>query len=107
MSMHETQGHLGCFGGADMKQRYTSCNMRCQGFRIVSFSFVLLPSYPDPLYWLHDHCIQDLILRCLTQMVLCKACNIRSGWKSIVSCFACAAADPQPDIVALAFEGIL
>lgn len=50
--------------------------------------------------------IRELIIRCMSQMVLARVCNIKSGWKSMFMVFTTAAADEQRGIVVLAFETI-
>ena len=48
--------------------------------------------------------VQDLVVRCMQQMVCAKASNIRSGWKNIFSVFTLAAATGDQAIVEMAFE---
>ncbi|KAL9244915.1 hypothetical protein vseg_018629 [Gypsophila vaccaria] len=48
--------------------------------------------------------IRELIIRCTSQMVLSRARNVKSGWKSVFMVFTTAAADEQKSIVLLAFE---
>ncbi|KAK9677671.1 hypothetical protein RND81_11G159700 [Saponaria officinalis] len=48
--------------------------------------------------------IRELIVRCTSQMVLSRASNVKSGWKSVFMVFTTAAADEQKSIVLLAFE---
>ena len=50
------------------------------------------------------HSVQDLVVRCMQQMVCAKASNIRSGWKNIFSVFTLAAATGDQAIVEMAFE---
>ena len=44
--------------------------------------------------------------RCVSQMVLARVANIKSGWKSMFMVFTTAASDESPVIVRLAFETI-
>ena len=44
--------------------------------------------------------------RCVSQMVLARVGNVKSGWKSMFMVFTTAAGDEQPTIVRLAFETI-
>ncbi|XP_048492605.1 brefeldin A-inhibited guanine nucleotide-exchange protein 1 isoform X2 [Beta vulgaris subsp. vulgaris] len=48
--------------------------------------------------------IRELIVRCISQMVLSRVSNVKSGWKSVFMVFTTAAADEQKSIVLLAFE---
>ncbi|KAL7082955.1 hypothetical protein ACP275_14G132100 [Erythranthe tilingii] len=48
--------------------------------------------------------IKELIVRCISQMVLSRVNNIKSGWKSVFMVFTAAAADERKSIVLLAFE---
>ncbi|PIN15715.1 hypothetical protein CDL12_11651 [Handroanthus impetiginosus] len=48
--------------------------------------------------------IKELIVRCISQMVLSRVNNIKSGWKSVFMVFTTAAADERKSIVLLAFE---
>ncbi|KAK9690898.1 hypothetical protein RND81_09G161900 [Saponaria officinalis] len=48
--------------------------------------------------------IRELIVRCISQMVLSRVSNVRSGWKSVFMVFTTAAADERKSIVLLAFE---
>ncbi|XP_050226657.1 brefeldin A-inhibited guanine nucleotide-exchange protein 1 isoform X2 [Mercurialis annua] len=48
--------------------------------------------------------IRELIVRCLSQMVLSRVNNVKSGWKSVFLVFTAAAADERKNIVLLAFE---
>ncbi|GMH32506.1 hypothetical protein BSKO_00340 [Bryopsis sp. KO-2023] len=50
--------------------------------------------------------IRELIIRCVSQMVLARVANVKSGWKSMFMVFTTAAGDEQPTIVRLAFETI-
>lgn len=50
--------------------------------------------------------IRELIIRCLSQMVLARVSNVKSGWKSMFMVFTTAANDKEPMIVRLAFETI-
>lgn len=50
------------------------------------------------------HSVQDLVVRCMQQMVCAKAANIRSGWKNIFSVFTLAAAHGEQAVVEMAFE---
>ncbi|CAO2814800.1 unnamed protein product [Amaranthus hypochondriacus] len=48
--------------------------------------------------------IRELIVRCISQMVLTRVSNVKSGWKSVFKVFTTAAADERKSIVLLAFE---
>lgn len=48
--------------------------------------------------------IRELIVRCVSQMVLSRVNNVKSGWKSVFMVFTAAAADERKNIVQLAFE---
>ncbi|XP_060676149.1 brefeldin A-inhibited guanine nucleotide-exchange protein 1 isoform X2 [Ziziphus jujuba] len=48
--------------------------------------------------------IRELIVRCISQMVLSRVSNVKSGWKSVFMIFTAAAADERKNIVLLAFE---
>ncbi|KAF1890378.1 hypothetical protein Lal_00013632 [Lupinus albus] len=48
--------------------------------------------------------IRELIVRCISQMVLSRVSNVKSGWKSVFMVFTAAAADERKNIVLLAFE---
>ncbi|XP_044489045.1 brefeldin A-inhibited guanine nucleotide-exchange protein 1 isoform X2 [Mangifera indica] len=48
--------------------------------------------------------IKELIVRCISQMVLSRVSNVKSGWKSVFMIFTTAAADERKNIVLLAFE---
>ncbi|KAJ4966640.1 hypothetical protein NE237_018489 [Protea cynaroides] len=48
--------------------------------------------------------IRELIVRCVSQMVLSRVSNVKSGWKSVFMVFTTAAADERKNIVLLAFE---
>ncbi|GFH13963.1 brefeldin a-inhibited guanine nucleotide-exchange protein 2-like, partial [Haematococcus lacustris] len=50
--------------------------------------------------------IRELILRCLSQMVLARVNNVKSGWKSMFMVFTTAAGDKEPQIVRLAFDTV-
>lgn len=50
--------------------------------------------------------IRELIIRCLSQMVLARVNNVKSGWKSMFMVFTTAAGDSDPTIVRLAFDTI-
>ena len=47
---------------------------------------------------------QDMVVRCIAQMVQSQAANIRSGWKNIFATYALAAGDADENIVALSFS---
>ncbi|PRP79080.1 brefeldin A-inhibited guanine nucleotide-exchange protein 2-like [Planoprotostelium fungivorum] len=51
-----------------------------------------------------DVAIRDMVIRCLSNMVLARSHNIRSGWKSIFVVFTVAATDHDEAIVRLAFD---
>ncbi|KAL8062526.1 hypothetical protein ABFX02_02G153100 [Erythranthe guttata] len=48
--------------------------------------------------------IRELIIRCVSQMVLSRVDNVKSGWKSMFMVFTTAAYDDHKNIVLLAFE---
>ncbi|KAG9445348.1 hypothetical protein H6P81_016688 [Aristolochia fimbriata] len=48
--------------------------------------------------------IRELIIRCVSQMVLARVNNVKSGWKSMFMVFTTAAYDDHKNIVLLAFE---
>ncbi|GMH26359.1 hypothetical protein Nepgr_028202 [Nepenthes gracilis] len=48
--------------------------------------------------------IRELIVWCISQMVLIHVSNVKSGWKSMFMVFTAAAADERKSVVALAFE---
>jgi brefeldin A-inhibited guanine nucleotide-exchange protein len=48
--------------------------------------------------------VRELIVRCVSQMVLSRVNNIKSGWKGVFMVFTSAAADDTKSIVLLAFE---
>ncbi|KAM7275057.1 hypothetical protein ACFE04_016923 [Oxalis oulophora] len=48
--------------------------------------------------------IRELIIRCVSQMVLSRVNNVKSGWKSMFLVFTTAAYDDHKNIVLLAFE---
>ncbi|XP_047334488.1 brefeldin A-inhibited guanine nucleotide-exchange protein 2-like [Impatiens glandulifera] len=48
--------------------------------------------------------IRELIVRCVSQMVLSRVNNVKSGWKSMFMVFTTAAYDDRKNIVLLAFE---
>ncbi|KAM0048372.1 putative Sec7 domain, mon2, dimerization and cyclophilin-binding domain, Sec7 domain superfamily [Helianthus debilis subsp. tardiflorus] len=50
--------------------------------------------------------IRELIIRCVSQMVLSRVNNVKSGWKSMFMVFTTAAYDDHQNIVLLAFEMI-
>jgi brefeldin A-inhibited guanine nucleotide-exchange protein len=50
--------------------------------------------------------IRELIIRCVSQMVLARVANVKSGWKSMFMVFTTAASDESPQIVRLAFDTV-
>ena len=50
--------------------------------------------------------IRELIIRCVSQFVLARVENVKSGWKSLFMVFKTAASDSSAALVALAFETI-
>ncbi|KAK9051458.1 hypothetical protein SSX86_028085 [Deinandra increscens subsp. villosa] len=50
--------------------------------------------------------IRELIIRCISQMVLSRVDHVKSGWKSMFMVFTTAAYDDHKSIVLLAFEMI-
>ncbi|KFK42561.1 hypothetical protein AALP_AA1G011300 [Arabis alpina] len=48
--------------------------------------------------------IRELIIRCVSQMVLSRVNNVKSGWKSMFMIFTTAAHDAHKNIVFLSFE---
>ncbi|KAK4423997.1 Brefeldin A-inhibited guanine nucleotide-exchange protein 1 [Sesamum alatum] len=56
---------------------------------------------------MHKSCsteIRELVVRCISQMVLSRVNNVKSGWKSVFMVFTAAAADERKSIVLLAFQ---
>ncbi|KAL0083524.1 hypothetical protein F4703DRAFT_1862480 [Phycomyces blakesleeanus] len=51
-----------------------------------------------------DVAIKDMVLRCLSQMILARAQNIRSGWKTMLSVFATGARETSESIVHMTFD---
>lgn len=50
--------------------------------------------------------IKELIIRCVSQMVLARYANIKSGWKSVFMVYTSAANDSNPHLVRLAFDTV-
>ena len=50
--------------------------------------------------------IRELIIRCVSQFILARVANVKSGWKSMFMVFTAAAADENRQLVALAFSTI-
>eukprot|EP00217_Crustomastix_stigmatica_P006110 CAMPEP_0183807166 /NCGR_PEP_ID=MMETSP0803_2-20130417/40777_1 /TAXON_ID=195967 /ORGANISM="Crustomastix stigmata, Strain CCMP3273" /LENGTH=1848 /DNA_ID=CAMNT_0026051939 /DNA_START=183 /DNA_END=5729 /DNA_ORIENTATION=+ len=50
--------------------------------------------------------IRELIVRCMSQMVMARVSNVKSGWKTMFMVFTIAATDGQRGLVMLAFETI-
>ena len=50
--------------------------------------------------------IRELVIRCVSQMVLARYANIKSGWKSVFMVYTSAAHDDNPHLVRLAFETV-
>ncbi|CAD6338996.1 unnamed protein product [Miscanthus lutarioriparius] len=50
--------------------------------------------------------VRELIVRCVSQMVLSRVNNIKSGWKGVFMVFTSAAADDTRSTVLLAFETV-
>ncbi|KAI8065502.1 hypothetical protein BC940DRAFT_304263 [Gongronella butleri] len=48
--------------------------------------------------------IKDMVLRCLSQMILARAHHIRSGWKTMLSVFAMGARETSESIVHMTFD---
>ncbi|KAF3328143.1 brefeldin A-inhibited guanine nucleotide-exchange protein 2-like protein [Carex littledalei] len=48
--------------------------------------------------------IRELIIRCVSQMILARVNHVKSGWKSMFMVFATASYDDHKNIVLLAFE---
>ncbi|KAM0945494.1 putative Sec7 domain, mon2, dimerization and cyclophilin-binding domain, Sec7 domain superfamily [Dioscorea sansibarensis] len=48
--------------------------------------------------------IRELIIRCVSQMVLARVNHVKSGWKSMFMVFTTASSDEHKNIVLLAFE---
>ncbi|CAN1305052.1 Brefeldin A-inhibited guanine nucleotide-exchange protein 2 [Linum perenne] len=48
--------------------------------------------------------IRELIVRCISQMVLTRVNHVKSGWKSVFMVFTTAAADERKNVVLLAFQ---
>ncbi|KAI8381215.1 uncharacterized protein BYT42DRAFT_613016 [Radiomyces spectabilis] len=51
-----------------------------------------------------DVAIKDMVLRCLSQMILARAHHIRSGWKTMLSVFATGARETSESIVHMTFD---
>lgn len=49
---------------------------------------------------------KDIACRCVSQMVLARVSNVKSGWKSMFMVFTTAANDESPMIVRLAFDTV-
>ena len=50
--------------------------------------------------------IRELVIRCVSQMVLARASNIKSGWKSVFMVLTSASSDKSAHIVRLAFSTV-
>jgi len=50
--------------------------------------------------------IRELVIRCVSQFILARVSNVKSGWKSLFMVFTAAASDENKQLVALAFETI-
>ena len=50
--------------------------------------------------------IRELIIRCVSQFILARVGNVKSGWKSMFMVFTEAASDENKQVVALAFQTI-
>lgn len=50
--------------------------------------------------------MREWIIRCVSQMVIARVANIKSGWKSMFMVFTTAAHDEKESIVQLAFETV-
>ncbi len=50
--------------------------------------------------------IRELVIRCISQMVLARASNIKSGWKSVFMVLTSASSDKSAHIVRLAFSTV-
>ncbi|KAI9301721.1 hypothetical protein BJ944DRAFT_243025 [Cunninghamella echinulata] len=48
--------------------------------------------------------IKDMVLRCLSQMILARAHHIRSGWKTMLSVFAIGARESSESIVHMTYD---
>ncbi|XP_078432410.1 SEC7-like guanine nucleotide exchange family protein [Wolffia australiana] len=48
--------------------------------------------------------IRELVVRCVSQMVLSRVGHVKSGWKSVFLVFTLAASDERKSVVLLAFE---
>ncbi|CAO3598921.1 unnamed protein product [Absidia cylindrospora] len=51
-----------------------------------------------------DVAIKDMVLRCLSQMILARGHHIRSGWKAMLSVFAMGARESSESIVHMTFD---
>ncbi|KAI8082976.1 uncharacterized protein BX664DRAFT_284806 [Halteromyces radiatus] len=51
-----------------------------------------------------DVAIKDMVLRCLSQMILARAHHIKSGWKTMLSVFAMGARESSESIVHMTFD---
>jgi brefeldin A-inhibited guanine nucleotide-exchange protein len=50
--------------------------------------------------------IRELIIRCVSQFILARVANVKSGWKTMFMVFTAAASDENRQLVALAFSTI-
>eukprot|EP00898_Chlorokybus_atmophyticus_P005745 jgi/Chlat1/6171/Chrsp41S05714 len=50
--------------------------------------------------------IRELVVQCVTQMVMSRVSSIRSGWKSVFMAFTIAAGDPERPVTSLAFTTV-
>jgi brefeldin A-inhibited guanine nucleotide-exchange protein len=48
--------------------------------------------------------VRELVVRCVSQLVLARVGAIRSGWRAVFMVFAAAADDPAPHVTRLAFD---
>ena len=63
-----------------------------------------VPEWPTYFYSCSLMVFQDMVVRCISQMVQSQAANIRPGWKNIFATYALAASDSDENIVALSFS---
>ena len=78
--------------------------MSIASFMASSLLYAYLPEWPTYFYSCSLMVFQDMVVRCISQMVQSQAANIRSGWKNIFATYALAASDSDENIVALSFS---
>ena len=71
---------------------------------LYAYYGIYLNDRPNYFYSCSLMVFQDMVVRCISQMVQSQAANIRSGWKNIFATYALAASDSDENIVALSFS---